>query len=343
MQLSTHLPLYEEIRRELQGRMESGELRVGDRIVPEIELAKQLGVSRSTARKALQCLTDEGYISRTAGRGSFVLERKRGDRMPGGRVLELAVCSVNIAGAGSELARGFLCEALGAGCATVAWPWQAHGEPLPHGASGCAIWAGAETASALAYVEAARRANTPVVLIDAQSSNAAWDEVSFDHAGMARALALELLEKGHKIIGVIAGPDSPTLTARLAGFREALAQADLSDWSDLVIQGDPANPDALERALLGLLGRRDRPTALLCIDEGLAPWVAKAVARLGYVPGQDIALALVDDSQPAVPCVSARLDVAAAGREAAKLLLRRLEAPAAPPQRAKAGFVLSAG
>lgn len=79
MKLTSELPLYESIKRGLQARIESGELPEGARILPEIELAHQSGVSRSTARKALQALEMEGYLSRTAGRGSFVKPRHRGE------------------------------------------------------------------------------------------------------------------------------------------------------------------------------------------------------------------------------------------------------------------------
>lgn len=339
MNLSTELPLYESIRRELQARIENGELQEGDRIVPEIDLAKQLGVSRSTARKALQCLTDDGFISRTAGRGSFVLPRNHRGRMPGSRVLELAVCASDIDGPGSELARGFLCEALGAGCAAIAWPWQGTGETWPHGASGCAVWGSGEGQAA--YIGAANRAGTPIVVIDDPSAKPNYDRVQFDHEGLACALAAELALKGHRSVAVLAESNArPGAAARLAAFRNALADAGVSVPDDLVIN-EPSNERGdVQLDLLGILGRRERPTALACLHETFSPWVLRAVQELGYTVGKDIELALaIDANEPAPACITVQLDAAQAGREAAKMLLRRLESPQLAPQSATVGYV----
>ncbi|GAA5149581.1 FadR/GntR family transcriptional regulator [Pseudonocardia eucalypti] len=52
----------------------SGELRGGEKLPPEGELARQFGVSRTTVREALRSLATEGLISKTPGikGGSFV-------------------------------------------------------------------------------------------------------------------------------------------------------------------------------------------------------------------------------------------------------------------------------
>jgi hypothetical protein len=269
MNLSTELPLYESIRRELLARIESGELREGDRIVPEIDLAKQLGVSRSTARKALQCLTDAGLISRTAGRGSFVLPQRGRGRFSGSRVLELAICPPESALAGSELARGFLHESLHAGCAAVAWPWNAQAESWPNGASGGAVWACGDHGAAQTYLAQARRLSMPSVVIDAELAED--DCVTLDHAGLCRALAKGLLDRGHRSVAILTGPQqSPCTRVRLDAARETFSQASVQVPAEFIISGAPESRDMLRNDLLALLGRRDRPKGLLCLHEGLS-------------------------------------------------------------------------
>mgnify|MGYP001132239742 CR=1 FL=1 len=51
------------------------QMQPGDRLPPEINLATDFGVSRETIRQALEPLEEEGLISRTRGRGSFVTRR----------------------------------------------------------------------------------------------------------------------------------------------------------------------------------------------------------------------------------------------------------------------------
>jgi GntR family transcriptional regulator len=65
-------PLYIQIKDTLQAQIESGALAVGDRLPSERELADAFGVSRMTARQALQLLQQNGLSRRQVGKGSYV-------------------------------------------------------------------------------------------------------------------------------------------------------------------------------------------------------------------------------------------------------------------------------
>ena len=64
--------LYKDIETYIRQKIESGELKPGEQIPTEKELQQQFSLSRMTVNKALNILADEGYITRTAGKGSFV-------------------------------------------------------------------------------------------------------------------------------------------------------------------------------------------------------------------------------------------------------------------------------
>lgn len=66
------LPRYRQIYQGLRGRILSGELKPGDRVPTEEELSALHGVSRMTARHALNCLVSEGLVRRQRRLGSFV-------------------------------------------------------------------------------------------------------------------------------------------------------------------------------------------------------------------------------------------------------------------------------
>ncbi len=70
------VPAYAQIEDQLAGRIESGELRVGERLPPERHLAEALGVSRMTVRQALSSLAARGLVERGVGRGTFVARSK---------------------------------------------------------------------------------------------------------------------------------------------------------------------------------------------------------------------------------------------------------------------------
>jgi GntR family transcriptional regulator len=71
-------PAAEAVRRRLLDQIGRGQLRPGERLGAERDLAADLGVSRSTVRAALATLEAEGVVRRVPGRGggTFVHQRK---------------------------------------------------------------------------------------------------------------------------------------------------------------------------------------------------------------------------------------------------------------------------
>ncbi|HEV2233147.1 MAG TPA: PLP-dependent aminotransferase family protein [Terriglobia bacterium] len=65
-------PLYAQIRDQIRERITTGALKVGERIDPSRELARRLGVHRTTVGNAYADLGAEGLIQGTVGRGTFV-------------------------------------------------------------------------------------------------------------------------------------------------------------------------------------------------------------------------------------------------------------------------------
>ena len=74
MNYDSRSPLYMQVQRYIQHRIEQGELQPHERIPTEKELMDQFQVSRITVVNALASLVKEGIIYRVPGRGSFVAE-----------------------------------------------------------------------------------------------------------------------------------------------------------------------------------------------------------------------------------------------------------------------------
>lgn len=64
--------LYRQIADQIAALIERGEYGVGQRLPPERDLAKQLGVSRPSVREALIALEVEGYVEVRIGSGVYV-------------------------------------------------------------------------------------------------------------------------------------------------------------------------------------------------------------------------------------------------------------------------------
>lgn len=66
------VPMYYQLKLQLQADIREGRLRPGDRLPPECELCERLGVSRPTVRQAMSELAAEGLLTRRKGKGTFV-------------------------------------------------------------------------------------------------------------------------------------------------------------------------------------------------------------------------------------------------------------------------------
>ena len=69
-------PTYKRIQNVIRKRIESGQLRPGDAVASERELAKMHKVSLMTARHALADLAREGMVERRHGSGTYVAPPK---------------------------------------------------------------------------------------------------------------------------------------------------------------------------------------------------------------------------------------------------------------------------
>ncbi len=68
---------YLMIYNELAQKIKNGDYKTNDLLPSESQLMKIYNVSRDTIRKSLNILTQEGYIQKAQGKGSFVLDMNR--------------------------------------------------------------------------------------------------------------------------------------------------------------------------------------------------------------------------------------------------------------------------
>ena len=67
-------PLYKQIETILEDLIRSGRLKPGEQVPTEVGIAAHFGVSRMTARKAVEALATKGMLTRQKGRGSYVTD-----------------------------------------------------------------------------------------------------------------------------------------------------------------------------------------------------------------------------------------------------------------------------
>lgn len=157
--------------------------------------------------------------------------------------------------------------------------------------------------------------------------------VRVDNEGGAALAIRHLVERGHRAIGHLTGPEGNVLTAsRLAGTQRTLAEAGLSLPAEHLFPGD-FGLESGARAAARWLALRRRPTAVFCASDEMACGFIGALQHAGIeVPGA-VSVVGFDDIE-----VSAHLTPALTtirqprrriGERAAQLLLGMIEAGSA--------------
>ncbi|WP_390590426.1 histidine utilization repressor [Simiduia litorea] len=109
-------PRYLTIKQALLRRIDAGELCAGDRVASENELAAEFSVSRMTARRALDVLSEDGVLVRSQGLGTFVADERPNSNLveirniadeihERGHVYRSQVLALNVVLAGKKQAR----------------------------------------------------------------------------------------------------------------------------------------------------------------------------------------------------------------------------------------------
>jgi LacI family transcriptional regulator len=143
--------------------------------------------------------------------------------------------------------------------------------------------------------------STPTVLLDARSDDdVAVPFVVPDEVGGGYAAVRELIEHGHRRIGMAVGTaDIPALHGRIEGYRKALAEAGVPYDPSLVV-AEPAEPTEMAsgyRAALRLLTADQRPTALFCFNDRTAMGAYRAAAELGLSIPDDLSVMGFDNQE----------------------------------------------
>lgn len=171
----------------------------------------------------------------------------------------------------------------------------------------------------------------PVVVVSERIEGAKLPTVCVDNAAALASATQHLLQLGHQRIGHLCGPLANVLTKeRLAGFRQAMTNADLPVADSWVYSGD-FSMDAGAAAARQWLAQTVRPTAITCANDELAFGFIDEVRRHGIRVPEQVSVVGFDDIQfaarfyPALTTIhQPRKEI---GRQAAALLLDLINQP----------------
>lgn len=212
---------YETIYRDLLRDISAGKYPVGTLLPGEMELAEAYQVSRITSRRALMMLAERGYISRTPGKGSQVLERREQTKIIG-----LAMANIDPM-FGMDFIKGVLQEARNRGflvITQVGYFLSSHEERYIRDMAN----AGAKGIIMIPLYEAMHCSNAfldltkhlPMVFADREIVGLDVPLVCTDNLKAVDTLCMRLYEQGHRRIAFVSSNTRSTAVGqRYQGYR----------------------------------------------------------------------------------------------------------------------------
>ena len=173
----------------------------------------------------------------------------------------------------------------------------------------------------------------PAVLVNTRVDGGNHSSFAVDNHGGAYAVVRHLVERGHRDVAFIAGPESNfEAQQRLRGYRAAMADL-LPGRSAQVMQGD-FTQDSGFLAGAQLVALTHRPSAVFASNDMMAIGCLSALNEAGLRVPNDIALAGFDDVPVSryvnPPLTTVRARIAALGALALERLVLEIEQPERP-------------
>jgi LacI family transcriptional regulator, galactose operon repressor len=174
-----------------------------------------------------------------------------------------------------------------------------------------------------------------VVEVDRRLATTPCDAVVIDNERGARAATSHLLDLGHRRVGLlVVDTDWTSDAGRVEGYRNAHDRAGLPVDERLIIRVPVHVPDTEER--LGRLFAYEAPTAIFAANNLLAEQAWRLLRKRSlHLPGEFSLVGFDDVSWMEMvdpPITVVDQPTVEIGRCAARLLLERIEDPAAPPR-----------
>ena len=340
------VPKYQQVFEALQREILSGRYQPGQKLPSEAALVKRFGASRITVGRALRELQQAGLIERRAGSGTYAGTLSDDS----GLIFGLLIPNLADTEIFGPICQG-MSEAPMARKNALLWgnimpdpktkdeqSWQLCQQYIAKKVAGVFFApiervAGSDQTNQR-IISALEQARIPVVLLDRcflpYPNRSAHDLVGIDHRRAGYMITEHLLRLGCRRIAFVAySKSASTVTARIAGYREALFVAGAPIELTLV-QILSSDDESEVRGLMEML----KPDAIIGANDRIAGHLMHSLIRLSYRIPQDVRIVGIDDVQYAnllpVPLTTVHQPCREIGVAAVDAMLERVARPDVP-------------
>ena len=327
---------YHSIASDLVAKINAGLFAEGTFLPIERDLISVYGVTRTTIRRALAALVEEGHGQLVPNKGVLAVRKSA----PGSK----AIAFID----GSTLVLRSLYAQLNAAFLNLDYH-LVHIDSQLIGLENALLFAqdrhleGAFVWSFEGFpdVELLERiqAGMPIVALDHRLGSFDSDIVTFDYFQMAQDATGHLIRSGRKRVAVTGMLDMlDTTHDRFSGYmRGQFVNGRSPDVRDFVFCHTSGYAEPNYEQLMNRLRDPDRPDALFVMQDEFVPGVVDAVLQCGLsIPG-DIAVATIGDDVVVTvegqEVTAVRCDWEGFSQEAMNLMLKRIREPAGPRMR----------
>jgi GntR family transcriptional regulator of arabinose operon len=316
------VPLHVQLFNQVHHLILSGEWAPGNRLPSEAELQRQLKISRSTIRQALNNAEAQGLIERVPGKGTFVAHSAVGKR--NSRLIGYVTCD-SFRHLQSQLLSGAESVVSNEGYRVVFC--NSNGEAdeenrlldqlvLEDKVEGILIWPVLYDDPSRRLFQLVHQGLIPLVLVDRTFDGLTCDYVTSDNYAGAYAAVEHLVELGHRQIAFLSHPILQLLTVaeRLRGYQQALRDAGLTPLKPWLV-GAPNQEMVITHALQSYsaasqeieqiaqyLRAPQRPTAIFAMNDMMAMQAVKAAKLANLRVPEDLSLVGFDYDSPRCRC-----------------------------------------
>ena len=278
-----------------------------DAMIPsERELMLRHEVSRTTVRRAVQILVDEGLVVRRAGSGTYVKHGETQSRpvvSSSGRILCLIIPTFSNP-LYAEVIDGIERAARGSGYDLITSQSEyvvasendklisMAKDPSIRGAIVVPSMVDRPAAGALGFV----RAKKPLVYLGRWPNEIEADGVRIDYDESARIAVRHLVKMGHRRIAYVEGAPKLAGFSMLPGYRDALSAAGIAPERSLTRIQDEPSEEAGRRAIAALVEEGVAFSAAFVRNDVTAIGVVRGLRDAGLRVPADVSVVSVNDS-----------------------------------------------